>query len=300
MKLIRPVSIGDSELVSSSVAEPAAGEVVWVSGSTYAIGDLRIRTQTHRVYKRLTAGAGTTAPESDPTNWEDYAPTNRWAMFDAEINTQSSGSSPLTFTLAPGICNALALFELVGTSVTVTVKDGASGPTVYTKTISLENSLVADWYQYFFEPFSQRGTVVMPDLPPYPSARIQVTVIGNATAKVGACVVGTLFRLGSTKFDAKAGIKDYSKKEVDAKTGVVALLPGKFRKRMQVNLQLEAGAVDVVQTLLSNLRASAVVWIGDDSGSYEALTMLGFFTNFELNVAYANSSYYNLDIEGLT
>lgn len=300
MKLIRPTTITDALFISSTVAEPAAGETAWVSGTTYAVGDLRIRTQTHRIYKRLVAGAGTTPPESDPANWEDFAPTNRWAMFDAEINTQTSGTSPLTVTIAPGICNALALFELVGTTATITMTDGVAGPTVYSKTVSLETSSVADWYQYFFEPFSQRGTLVLTDLPPYASGRITVSITGTGTQKVGALVVGTLYSLGGTQYGATAGIRDYSKKETDPATGVVTLVPGKYSKRLRAKLILEAGAVDVVQNLLTSLRAVPVVWIGDDSGTYQATTVLGFYRDFELDIAYPGASYYSLDIEGLT
>lgn len=300
MRLIRPVTITDSNFISSTIAEPAAGETAWVSGTTYALNDLVIRTQTHRVYKRLVAGAGTTPPENDPTNWEDYKPTNRWAMFDQEVNTQSSVSSPLTVTIAPGLCNGLALIELVGSSVTVTVKDGSTGPTVYTVTVGLEQSLVTDWYQYFFEPYSQRGTLVLTDLPPYPNAYITITVTGTGTVKCGGFIVGTLYTLGGTQYGASAGIRDYSKKETDSDTGIVTLVPGRFSKKLRAKLQVESAAVGPIQTLLYGLRAVPVVWIGDDTGANDALTVFGFYRDFELDVAYPTSSFYSLEIEGMT
>jgi hypothetical protein len=300
MKLIRPTTIGDSQFISSTVAEPAATETAWVSGTTYAIGDLRIRTQTHRVYKRKTAGAGTTAPESDPTNWEDVGPTLRWAMFDQEVNTQTTGSSPLTVTIAPGIVNSLALIELVGTSVTVTVTDGSGGPTVYSATISLEQSSVSDWYQYFYEPFSQRSSLVLTNLPPYGSARVTVSITGGGTIKCGGFIVGTVYALGTTQYGATAGIRDYSKKTVNDATGVVSLEQGKFSKRLRARLQVSAGAAGTIQTLLASLRATPVVWIGDDTGTYEPLTVFGFYRDFELDVAYPTVSFYSLDVEGMT
>lgn len=301
MKLIKPVTIGDSQFVSSTVAEPAAGETPWVSGTTYALGALVIRTQTHRVYKRLVAGAGTTAPESDPTNWEDYAPTNRWAMFDQEINTQTSGNSPLTVTIAPGAINSIALLELVGTSVTVTVTDGAGGPTVFTTTVSLETSSVSDWYQYFFEPFSQRGTLILTNIPPYASSRVTITVTGSNPVKCGAFIVGTVYDIGGTQYGATAGIRDYSKKETDSTTGVVTLVPGRFSKKLRAKIQVNSRIVAAqMQTLLYSLRATPVVWIGDDSGEFEPLTVFGFYRDFELDVQYPTTSFYSLEIEGMT
>lgn len=300
MRLIKPTTITDALFVSSTVAEPAAGETAWVSGTTYAVGDLRIRTTTHRVYKRKVAGAGTTAPESDPTNWEDFAPTNRWAMFDQETNTQSSVTSPLTVTIAPGLCNSLALIELVGTQAQVTVTDGAGGPTVYGPvTVSLEQSSVADWYTYFFEPFSQRGTLILTDLPPYASARVTISVTGTGTVKCGGFIVGSIYSLGGTQYGVTAGIRDYSKKETDS-AGAVQLTVGKFSKRMRAKLQIAAGAVGPIQTLLTELRATPVVWIGDDTGTIEPLTVFGFYKDFELDVAYPTVNFYSLDIEGMT
>jgi hypothetical protein len=48
----------------------AAGAILWVSGTTYAIGDSRVAPlDLANVYVRRTAGAGTTDPSADPTNW---------------------------------------------------------------------------------------------------------------------------------------------------------------------------------------------------------------------------------------
>lgn len=300
MRLIRPVTIDDTNFVSSTVAEPASGETLWNAATAYNIGDLAARTTTHKIYRRLVAGTTAANPESDTTNWEVFKATNRWAMFDQEINTQTSGTSPLTVTIAPGICNGLALIELVGSSVTITVTDGAGGPTVYTRTVGLEQSLISDWYQYFFEPFSQRGTLVLTDLPPYSSARITISITGTGTVKCGGFIVGTLYTLGGTQYGASAGIRDYSKKETDSDTGIVTLVPGRFSKKLRARLQVDSSVVGPIQTLLYGLRAVPVVWIGDDTGANDALTVFGFYRDFELDVAYPTSSYYSLEIEGMT
>lgn len=300
MKVIKPTTITDALLISSSVAEPAASETAWVSGTTYAVGDLRIRTGTHRVYKRLVAGAGTTPPESDTVNWQDFGPTNRWAMFDQLINTQTSGSSPLAVTLAPGLINSLALIELVGTQAVITVTDGAAGPTVYTQTVSLEASIVADWYTYFYEPFSQRGTLVLTDLPLYANARVTITITGSGTVKCGGFIVGQAYDLGDSLYGASAGIRDYSKKQIDATTGVVTLEQGRFARIMRARMQTAPGAAGVIQTVLSGLRATPCVWVGDDGAGIEPLTVFGFYKDFSLDVAYSNAHFYSLEVEGMT
>jgi hypothetical protein len=42
---------------------------LWVIGTTYALGDVRYSPATQRVYRRTVAGAGTTDPSADGTNW---------------------------------------------------------------------------------------------------------------------------------------------------------------------------------------------------------------------------------------
>lgn len=55
-----------SELAAANTANVAA----WVSGTTYAVGVNRYDTTDFLTYRRKNAGAGTTRPGLDPTNWK--------------------------------------------------------------------------------------------------------------------------------------------------------------------------------------------------------------------------------------
>lgn len=54
---------------SATAAGAASGATVWVSGTTYSIGDCRWSPATYLTYRRKTAGAGTTDPSLDSGNW---------------------------------------------------------------------------------------------------------------------------------------------------------------------------------------------------------------------------------------
>src|SRR3990167_4751334 len=54
---------------SAQSANSAAGAVKWVSGTTYAEGDVRWSPTSYLSYRRKVAGDGTTDPVSDTTNW---------------------------------------------------------------------------------------------------------------------------------------------------------------------------------------------------------------------------------------
>ena len=54
---------------SANSAASSSGAALWVSGTTYAAGALVYSPANGRTYRRKTAGAGTTDPSSDSTNW---------------------------------------------------------------------------------------------------------------------------------------------------------------------------------------------------------------------------------------
>ncbi len=58
-----------ASLASAQASAASAGAIAWVSGTTYAIGDVRWSPANYMVYRRKTAGAGTTDPSADTTNW---------------------------------------------------------------------------------------------------------------------------------------------------------------------------------------------------------------------------------------
>ena len=58
-----------SAAASASTAAASAGAAVWVSGTSYTIGQVVWSPATQLIYRRRTVGAGTTDPSADPTNW---------------------------------------------------------------------------------------------------------------------------------------------------------------------------------------------------------------------------------------
>jgi hypothetical protein len=67
---INAAASATSAAASATAAGAASGVTLWVSGTTYSVGDRRFSPGTPGVYRRRTAGAGTTDPSADATNWE--------------------------------------------------------------------------------------------------------------------------------------------------------------------------------------------------------------------------------------
>lgn len=55
---------------AATTAVSAASASVWISGTTYALYDTVISPSDYQTYRRKIAGAGTTDPSADSTNWE--------------------------------------------------------------------------------------------------------------------------------------------------------------------------------------------------------------------------------------
>ena len=296
MKVVKPTTLTAAMLVSTDAAETYTA---WNAATAYVLDDIVLRTTTERLYQRLVAGTTATAPESDAVNWLDIAPSNKWAMFDGEISTATTKSTSLTVVLKPGYVNSLALFGLVGSNLAVTVRDALAGNIVYTLSQDLDGTIIADWYQYFFEPVVQLAELVLTDLPPYGDAHITVVLTGTGTVECGICLVGTFYPLGDTQYGASVGIIDYSRKETDA-FGVTTFVRRAYSKRMNAKLMLDNVQMNKVQRVLADLRATPCAWIGADDVTYAPLQVYGFYKDFSIDVAYPTMSYCALEVEGLT
>lgn len=295
MKVVKPIVIGDAQLVSSNA--PETDHPVYSAAADYAVGARVI--YLHTIWESVqTPNTGNT-PGSNALYWAAVAPTNRWAMLDTEISTQTVLVSPLTLVVKPGYANSLALFGLEGATLEVTVRDGLDGPVAYSKTVNLDGTVIADWYQYFFEESVQLGELVLTDLPPYGAAHITISLSGPGDVKCGQMVVGTAYVLGDTQYGASAGIIDYSRKDTSA-AGVTTFTRRRYSKRMSAALMLDNAQLNKVQRVLADLRATPCAWIGTDVPGFEPLTIFGFYRDFSIDVAYPNTSLCNLEIEGLT
>ena len=79
--------------------------------------------KNHVVYESLTNNNRNNDPETDTTNWLEIGPTNRWACFDGTIGNQSTQAESMTYILAPGAVDAIALLNLESSSVEIDVVD---------------------------------------------------------------------------------------------------------------------------------------------------------------------------------
>jgi hypothetical protein len=311
MDVIKPFTVTDSVLSASSIAEPdgtlAVPEVAWVSGTANAVDDIRIRTQTHRKYQCSVAtspGTHHIPPEDLPTHWTDIGPTNKWALFDAFSDTVSTDVTTFSFKLLTSNITDITFFNLAGLTIQVIVRNGVAGPIVFDETQSLDGTLITNWFEYLFEPYDQKYEALFSDIPSYLNQEVEV-ILSSGTGEpvgIGACVPGTSYYLGATKYGLSVGIKDYSIKSVD-EFGNTTLTRRRFSRKVSGTLELKNTQLNKVFKLLSGLTATPAVYVSvsdDDTGTYSFSIVYGYFNDFNIEVPYAYDSLCSIEIEGLT
>ena len=292
---------------------PEADYAAWVGGTTYtALTSYVIRTTatTHKVYQCLVTHTTAATPEDNLTGvtpkWLEIGPTNRWGLFDRKVGTETTQATSMTYLLKPGRANSLGLLGVDADSVEVSLI--SNGETVYVASVDLNSgNSVGDWYQYFYEPIYQVDAVAITNLldaalmaiPAYGDGVLCVRFLattGNVTC--GVMAVGLYAELGLTQYEPTIGIIDYSRKSVDA-FGNYDITERTYSKRMSATLEVDAADVDNTARLLTQYRATPVVWVGADN-LYSSLIIYGFCKDWEETIKGPSHSICSIQIEGLT
>jgi len=294
LTVITPRTLDDTSVISTSVAEDEYS--AWDIATTYSAGESVI--YQHRVYTSLAAANLAQQPDIAASWWQKIGPSNAWAMFDAETSTvTASGATTLEITLAPGKIDSIYLAGLVADSVQVVMLDADGGTEVYNQTISLTGATVPAWEGVFSTPSYDKTEVHFGGLPAYAACRVTVTITGT-DVQCGTIVAGVSDILGSTRASPTAGIRDYSKKTTDD-FGTTTFVRRGFSQRMDCSLLIENSRLHKVYQILAGLRATPCVWMATSSAVFEPLRFLGFYSDFNIEVAFADYSYCTLQIEGL-
>lgn len=296
MKIVSPFEMTDAVLVSSTVPEDDAA--TWAVGSTYATGAQVLRL--HHIYESLADGNIGNAPESSPTLWLDTGASNRWAAFDNKVGTATIGTASISWTFEPGrIVGAIALLELVGRTVQVTMTDATEG-VVYDQTVTLVAPISEpSVYAYCFEPIKQQAVAVFTGFPLFGSASVTVTITATEGGAVecGVLSIGDWYDFADAPaYGASLGIDDYSRKDTDD-WGNTVLTERAYAKRANWNVLVERNRLDKLTFLLASLRAKPCVYIG--SVQHASTVLYGYPQTWETVISYPQYIDLSIELQGL-
>lgn len=307
LKVLVPISIANTTTLFSSTATEA-DYTVYNPLTTYVPATDNtgrcISTVTHRVYESLRTGN----IGHDPTDiknrvgtapwWLDVTPTNKFAMFDGEVSTPTTVTSPLTVVIRAGRFNSLYLAGLDADTLTYTVKDAPSGNVLVTQTIALEGSAPDDYYEYFNDPFSAQTDYIASDIPPYSSMELTLTLSkSSGSVSCGMLSIGDMKPLGKTLSGAKAKPKTYAYIKED-EFGNNVIKRRKSAKDMSLTAYLEISEVNSVLDTITGLLDVACIWIATDSPQYTGLRVFGL-GSAEISYDSTSIAMLTLNVKGL-
>lgn len=288
---------------ASSLAEPAADEVVYSSTATYADKVQVVNLETHTKYESLVAGNMgkplPVPPEKKTDFWEEVGKTNKYAAFDLSRNSQSVGASSMYWEFSAGQrINAIGVLGIEADSVHIEMKVGAD--VVYSHSENLIFRRVQDAYDYDFQPFARRTSVAKWDLPPYSTAVVRVTLTAAAgQVRCGSIIVGTAEYLGAIQFGAESDCLNFSQINRDI-YGTTELVARRTLPKTTQTTILPKARVDRVRDVRVRLNAVPALWSGLDDLNHdyaEALLILGVYKRFSINLKEVNDAIVNLEVE---
>lgn len=296
MKIVRPVTIDDMTLVSSSAVETVA---LYDAGTSYSVGQLARRDTTHRIYESLQGSNTGNTPESSPEWWVDIGPANIWSMFDELNSTQTEAVDQIIVVLAPGErIDVIALLNVYAVSAHVVATDAIDG-VVFDETVNLVSTGgIIDWYTYYTEPQELAGDVVFDGLPAlYANLTFTVTLsFPGQTVRCGALIAGLAKDIGATVYGATTGIIDFSRKATDD-FGNTSVTRRGYANKGNFRVVCDNVSIVSIQRLLAEFRATPSLFIG--SAAFANTFIYGFYRDFSIAIDHPNQSHLNIELEGL-
>lgn len=296
LRVIVPTPITDAVLYASSVLEN--DYAIWNPLTSYTVGALVIRIETHRVYENLIAGVNATLPEvaalEAVPRWLEVSPTNRWGMFDRKVGTKTLTASPLSVVLRAGRVQGVYLDGLQGAEATISLTSSPGGPVVNTRTVTLDGRIITSVYDWFYTEYEQKERLSVTDLPLHYNGDLTIAITGTGSVACGMCQVGRVLEIGGTEFGAKWGMSDYSVKQKD-RFGNLDVQEGDYSDNVTLSVVVLKEDFDRVINQLKKLRAIACGWIGTTTSGYDNLSPFGYFK--DAYVVAENSVFCKLAIE---
>lgn len=293
MNILLPTAITPSMFGAGTtipVVDSSVGEVLWVSGATYAVKDRRV--WEGYTYECIKAAPSNTTPPSSTAGAEFWlrdegAPTNRMAPFDEYLFTRARRPTSLTYVLNPGFVTGLAIYGIEADTLDVRVRGGPGGadlvPPVH---LDLWEQAVGEW-EYLFGNLARGTSYTLKDIPLHPAAEVTITLSRNnagVEAAVGYISVGQWSRLlapsgrvSAVVQGAEASTKSYAyyRENTD---GTFTRRRGRQSTNMSLSCVIDADQANAAKTLLDRILDQTVAIEASGLPRFGYLSTIGSVT----------------------
>lgn len=290
MKILLPTTIA-ADMIRAGTSIPEVdtdrGEIGWVSGTPYAVGDRRIdEGYTYECVQSVQNAI----PPSDPRSaayWlkDETAPSNRMAPFDNYLFTKAVQAGSMRYVLAPGFFNGIAMYEVAANTIDIVLRDQAGGVVLESKSQDMWEQAFGEW-EYLFGNLSRTKKYTDAGLPMRPGAELDITLTQNdpeMLAELGFLAVGQWQQLlaplrtslSGTQYGAEVTPKSYSyfKQNDD---GTYTRRQGRVAKVITASVLIDASDAPRVATLLEKILDIPVAIEASSLPRYGHISTVGF------------------------
>lgn len=280
----------------------------WRSDLTYPVGARVHTASNHQVYESVKEGNQDKDPSQDvnrynaagiATWWTKVGPTNRYAMFDGLVSSQTSAPSPLSITLTPGAFNGIALFGMEADTYDLVIRETPGGPVVYSEiSVALDGAQPTDYYEYFFDRPKPLRQFIRTGLTPYSSGEVTLTLYnGSGAVKLGMFAIGDVRELGVPQRAAVASPQDFSYIKTDD-FGNTSVRKRANATGLRIPVVVRSGDVNFVHETVKEILGVPTVVIGSQAVGYEWLTVFGLISG-DMSAGPFPYSTLTLNVKGL-
>ena len=181
-------------------------------------------------------------------------------------------------------------------SVRVVVTDPEDGVVYDVTRDTVDNSGIADGYEYYFEPLDQLTDMTFQYVPPYPDATIAITLtVAGGAAACGQIVLGRARRWGVANLGGGLGGMDFSTVEFD-EFGERDVTERDMVLDTRLIVSVSSTRVQTLTRILKRLRGGgAALWLGaeDDRFGYSAY---GFLRDWNLDFDNGRNAQITLEV----
>lgn len=298
--MVRPVVITDAMLLASSLSEEFPG---WNALTSYAAAERVVDPAGRSVWQSLQDGnEGNPPPTADGVKADDWwvrvSASNRWALFDRELNVPSLATGSMTLTVRPGPVAAIGLFGLSGVGVVqLTIARPASG-VVWRLDVALHAVGINTQWAYFYGKRTYISEAAIVNVPAYADGELTMTFNGVGQIGVGEVAMGMPQTLGITEAGLGLSLKDYSVNKSD-EFGRLTLKRRDYARTVRVPLVLPSNQVNRTFQLLRAVTSTPCMWIPDEARWLASSVLYGTFTRLSVDIPGRVLSNCTLELQGL-
>lgn len=298
--VVEPTVITPAMLVASTLAEhlPAwDGITVWADKARVVSPD------GLSVYESVQAANAGHNPLEDVQAewWARVGASNRWALFDREINLATQATGSFSVTLRPGPVGGMGLHGMADmSSVRMQLVNLDNGTIVRDTTHDLLADGIDTPREFFYTwPRPSAAQKVFTGLPPLGNAQMTLTFTGGSSMRIGEIILGPAFELGGSLRGLTFSLADYSTRDRD-RWGRLRLEPGDFSRAPSVPFIFPTERLAKVLSLLSRFRGKPCLYIPSEVPGYAPLAVLGTYTRMRVDARTTRAWWGSLDLEGLS